>query len=67
MIGLIIFVCAWLIIWLAFGIYLAWTEKTRISFATIIVLGLISLGIAMTFMVIALALTACAFLLYLVF
>ena len=66
MICFIIFVCLWLIIWFAFGIYLAWTERTRISFPTIIAMGFISLGIAMTFMVIVVAIVSCAFLLYLV-
>lgn len=66
MICFIIFVCIWLIIWFTFGIYLAWTERTHISFSTIIAMGFISLGIAMTFVVIVVAIVSCAFLLYLV-
>ena len=48
MVCFITFICIWLIIWFAFGIYLAWSEHQHISFANIIAMGFISLGIAMT-------------------
>ena len=66
MIYFIIFIGIWFIIWFAFGIYLAWTERTRITFPTIIAMGFISLGITMTLMVIVVAIISCAFLFYLV-
>lgn len=48
MVCFITFIGIWFIIWFAFGIYLAWTERQRISFGSIIAMGFISLGIAMT-------------------
>ena len=66
MIYFIIFIGIWFIIWFSFGIYLAWTERTHITFPTIIAMGFISLGITMTLMVIIVAIVSCAFLFYLV-
>lgn len=48
MVYFITFICIWLIIWFAFGIYLTWSEHQHISFANIVVMGVISLGITMT-------------------
>ena len=48
MICFITFIGIWFIIWFAFGIYLAWSERKHISFTAIIAMGVISLGIAMT-------------------
>lgn len=48
MVYFITFICIWLIIWFAFGIYLAWSEHQHISFANVVVIGVISLGITMT-------------------
>lgn len=66
MVYFITFICIWFIIWFALGIYFAWTERTHITFPTIIAMGFISLGITMTFMVVVVAIISCAFLLHLV-
>lgn len=52
MVYFITFIGIWLIIWFAFGIYLAWGERQHISFASIVVMGYISLGITITISVI---------------
>lgn len=64
MICFITFIGIWLIIWFAFCIYLAWTERQHISFANIIAIGFISLGIAMTIAVIIAFLVGCGYLFY---
>ena len=64
MVCFIIFICIWLIIWFAFGIYLAWSERQHISFANIIAMGFISLGIAMTITVIIAFLVGGSYLFY---
>ena len=64
MVCFIIFICIWLIIWLAFCIYLTWTERKHISLANIIAMGFISLGIAMTITVIIAFLVGGSYLFY---
>lgn len=64
MIYFITFICIWFIIWFAFGIYLAWSERQHVSFETIVAMGFISLGIAMTVMVIIAFLAGGYYLLY---
>lgn len=64
MVCFIIFIGIWFIIWFAFGIYLAWTERKRISFASIVAIGFISLGIAMTITVIIAFLAGGSYLFY---
>ena len=64
MVCFITFICIWLIIWFAFGIYLAWSEHQHISFANIIAMGFISLGIAMTITVIIAFLVGGSYLFY---
>lgn len=64
MIYFITFICTWLIVWFAFGIYLAWSERQHISFPNIIAMGFISLGITMTVTVIIAFLAGCGYLFY---
>lgn len=64
MIYFITFICIWFIIWFAFGIYLAWSEHQHVSFETIVAMGFISLGIAMTVMVIIAFLAGGCYLFY---
>lgn len=64
MICFIIFIGIWFIIWFTFGIYLAWTERKHISFANIVAMGFISLGIAMTITVIIAFLAGGSYLFY---
>lgn len=66
MIYFIIFICIWFIAWLALGIYFTWTGPIHITFQIIIAMGFISLGIAMTFMVIIAAIVSCALLFHLI-
>lgn len=64
MIYFIIFIGIWLIIWFAFGIYFAWTERKHISFGSVVAMGFISLGIAMTIAVIIAFLVGGSYLFY---
>lgn len=64
MVYFITFICIWLIIWFAFGIYLAWNEHQHISFANIVVMGVISLGIAMTISLVLAFLVSGSYLFY---
>lgn len=64
MVYFITFICIWLIIWFAFGIYLAWFEHQHISFANIVVMGFISLGIAMTISLVLVFLVGGSYLFY---
>ena len=64
MIYFITFICIWFIIWFAFGIYLAWSERQHVSFETIVAMGFISLGIAMTISVILVFLVGGSYLFY---
>lgn len=64
MIYFITFICTWFIIWFAFGIYLAWSERQHVSFETIIAMGFISLGITMTVTVVIAFLASCGYLFY---
>lgn len=56
----ITFIC----IWFAFGIYLARSERQHISFASIVVMGYISLGITITISVILVFLVGGSYLFY---
>lgn len=51
-------------IWLAFGIYLAQSKRQHISFASIVVMGYISLGITITISVILVFLVGGSYLFY---
>ena len=64
MVCLIIFIGIWFIIWFAFGIYFAWTERKHISFISVIALGVISLGITMTITIIIAFLASGSYLFY---
>lgn len=64
MVYFITFIGIWLIIWFAFGIYLAWSERQHVSFETIVAMGFISLGIAMTISVILTFLVGGGYLFY---
>lgn len=64
MVYFITFIGIWLIIWFAFGIYLAWSERQHVSFETIVAMGFISLGIAMTISVILAFLVGGGYLFY---
>lgn len=64
MVYFITFIGIWLIIWFAFGIYLAWSEHQHVSFETIVAMGFISLGIAMTISVILAFLVGGGYLFY---
>ena len=64
MVYFITFICIWLIIWFAFGIYLVLSERQHISFANIVVMEFISLGIAMTIMIIIAFLVGGSYLFY---
>ena len=64
MVYFITFICIWLIIWFAFGIYLARSERQHISFASIVVMGYISLGITITISVILVFLVGGSYLFY---
>ena len=64
MVYFITFICIWLIIWFAFGIYLACSERQHISFANIAVMGFISLGIAMTISLVLVFLVGGSYLFY---
>lgn len=64
MVYFITFICIWLIIWFAFGIYLGWSERQHISFANIVVMGFISLGIAMIISIVLAFLVGSSYLFY---
>lgn len=64
MVYFITFICIWLIIWFAFGIYLGWNKHQHISFANIVVMGFISLGIAMTISLVLIFLVGGSYLFY---
>lgn len=64
MVYFITFICIWLIILFTFGIYLARSERQHISFANIVVMGFISLGITMTVMLIIAFLVGGSYLFY---
>ena len=64
MVYFITFIGIWLIIWFAFGIYLAWFERQHISFANIVVMGIISLGITMTISLVLVFLVGGSYLFY---
>lgn len=64
MVYFITFIGIWLIIWFAFGIYLAQSERQHISFASIVVMGYISLGITITISVILVFLVGGSYLFY---
>lgn len=64
MIYFITFICIWFIIWFAFGIYFVCTERQHISFARIVVMGYISLGITIMISVILVFLVGGSYLFY---
>ena len=64
MVYFITFICIWLIIWFAFGIYLGWIERQHISFTNIIVMGIISLGITMIISLVLVFLVGGSYLFY---
>ena len=64
MVYFITFICIWLIIWFAFGIYLTWSKRQHISFANIVVMGFISLGIAMIISLVLVFLVGGSYLFY---
>ena len=64
MVYFITFICIWLIIWFAFGIYLGLIEHQHISFANIVVMGVISLGITMTISLVLVFLVGGSYLFY---